>query len=310
MTDDRGDGAPQVLLLDASDGRELGPAIPGGGSEADWAVTGEIAYVRDGNIWATRLNEPSRQLTTAGGEAPSWSPNGNELAFVRDGHIWTMDADGSGQQMLSSMKALTPVWSPDGRYIAFSHAGSTFAISLWVMHADGRCARAVRRAGVWSSYTRPSWIPLPGSAPEEGRPPCGAQPLTKPDLTEAARRLRARRATLRYRVRTMPGIDGRAVFRTRAKVAVPTPRGVRRRRFTLAHVRFTAGSKGAALLRHRLSPRAMRILRRNGALRLRVVVRVRDEAGDSATARRPLTLIAPRPSRLGKTRLSVAPSSP
>jgi dipeptidyl aminopeptidase/acylaminoacyl peptidase len=287
-TDARRDGTPRVLRLAASDGRELGVVTPNGGSDADWAVTGEIAYVHEGDIWATRLGELPRRLTTEGGAAPSWSPDGNELAFERAGRVWVMRADGGDPRALSPAGATAPTWSPDGRYIAFAGQGNEFSPQIWVMHADGRCPRAV---GVWAYL--PFWRPLPGSPVVDGRPPCGAQPLVKPDLTNSARRVRLLKSTLRYRFSTVARIAGRAIFRTRVKALVSTPAGVRRRHLILARVRFKAGANGVVRIKRRLSPRSMRILRRNRALRLRVAVSVRDGAGDSAVARRRLTLIAP-----------------
>jgi hypothetical protein len=297
-TGERNDGgAPHLGLLATSDGGERGQVGPSGASDADWAITGDIAYVQRGNIWITRLEGATQQLTTAGGAAPSWSPDGDQIAFERGGHIWAMRADGGDQRRISNVEATALAWSPDGRHIAFSHPEGLSA-ALWVMHADGRCARVVRRAGVWTLFTDPFWQPLPGSPARTGRPTCGARPLAKPDMTRSPRRVRVTRSALRYRFRTVPGVAGHAVFRTRANVVARTRRGVVRRHLTLARVRFSAGPKGVVRLRPRLSQKNMRILRGNNSLQLRAIVTVRDEAGDSATARRRLTVVVPHARRL------------
>lgn len=62
------------------------------------------------------------------GMYPTWSPDGSKLAFMsaRNGptEIFTMNADGSGQDLLVSMptgSAINPRWSPDGRHVVFVH---------------------------------------------------------------------------------------------------------------------------------------------------------------------------------------------
>lgn len=69
----------------------------------------------------------------------SGAPSG-EIAFVRDGDIWVMDADGGNARQLTSTAAdHQPVWSPDGRRLAFLRGSR----QLWVMDADGSDARRV-----------------------------------------------------------------------------------------------------------------------------------------------------------------------
>ena len=66
-------------------------ALVGPGVGAQTALTGEIAYVQEGNIWVRDLaTGQARQLTTDGQSIlPAWTPDGQSLIFVsgRDGNV-------------------------------------------------------------------------------------------------------------------------------------------------------------------------------------------------------------------------------
>ncbi len=76
-------------------------ALVGPGVGAQTALTGEIAYVQEGNIWVRDLaTGQARQLTTDGQSIlPAWTPDGQSLIFVsgRDGNseIYRMNPDGA-----------------------------------------------------------------------------------------------------------------------------------------------------------------------------------------------------------------------
>lgn len=171
----RGEGLPRVAMLD-TDGREVGAIAGNGASDAEWAASGDIAYVQDGDLWTTRVGGIPRRLTTDGGSSPSWSPNSRLLAFVRSGQIWTIRADGSRERRLSNGPAATPTWSPDGRYIAFARPSGWMDYrgmgAIWVIRANGRCPHAIQRTySGFSGYGSPSWRALPG------RPVGGSRPI-------------------------------------------------------------------------------------------------------------------------------------
>ena len=124
------------------------------------------------NIWlvngdGTNLR-PLTELTAdnAESESPQWSPDGSQIAYASaralDGsdaantnnacNIWVMNADGSGQQALTSLTALglsdcpIPIWSPDGSQILYSSTqaldgsnavNANTAYNVWAMNADG-----------------------------------------------------------------------------------------------------------------------------------------------------------------------------
>lgn len=69
-----------------------------------------------------------------------WSPDGSKILFVKSNRayssslqeIWVMNADGTGETLISDDDARGPFWSPDGTRIAFYLDGET-----WVAPVDG-----------------------------------------------------------------------------------------------------------------------------------------------------------------------------
>jgi Tol biopolymer transport system component len=78
------------------------PAISSDGSRLLWTNTKEEDFPQ---IWVMDLESGGKeQLTSKGGEAPCWSPNGSQIAYAKfepDGHIWIMNADGSAKRQLT-----------------------------------------------------------------------------------------------------------------------------------------------------------------------------------------------------------------
>ena len=108
---------------------------------------------------------------TDGGDAPGLP--GRIVFSARDAggtfQIFTMDADGSRRKQLTSFprggSAFDPAWSPDGTRIAFAtgHEATTLGPSLYVMDADGRNMRPLKRLPYASPTAlvgeAPAWSP-------------------------------------------------------------------------------------------------------------------------------------------------------
>jgi len=104
---------------------------------------------------AARLNDSAwtraRQLTTGGGWAGRWSPDGRAIVYSRSDGLWLIAPQGGKpRQLLKADPAAEPApelaqWSPDGRtiyYKAFEPAGWS---SLWSIPAAGGTPRLLIR---------------------------------------------------------------------------------------------------------------------------------------------------------------------
>ena len=100
---------------------------------------------------------PPRQIREA-----AWSPDGRKIVYVSrsDRNTWDLyliNADGSGQRMLTSVGSATTAWSPDGRKIAFVGppiADGSDRRSLFVINVDGSGKRRLASKG-----GDPAWSP-------------------------------------------------------------------------------------------------------------------------------------------------------
>jgi hypothetical protein len=89
--------------------------------------------------------------------------------------------------------------------------------------------------------------------------------------------------------RATPGLTGTATFPSAKKVGVS-----RRQKVTLARKSFRVPASGKVTLKVRLSKKSFRILRRNRKIKVRLKVTLKNPAGATSTARKTITLEAPK----------------
>ena len=133
---------------------------------------------------------------------------------------------------------------------------------------------------------------VPLAVPATAQPPARTPRVRLLDLRGAPDRIRLKRSRrFTYRFRAAPGLRGKVVMRTRARVRVAARA---RRHLTPASERFRSPASGRVVLKIRLSRKEMRVVRLNGRLKLRVRVSVTDSQGRVTRAARNLTLLPPR----------------
>lgn len=134
----------------------------------------------------------------------------------------------------------------------------------------------------------PSAPPSTPPAPPQSTDTDARPRLSPPRLPARRRHAVSARRMFAFALRAERGVKGRATFRLARRT------GGLRRGALLASRRFSVGRRGKVRVRLRLAPARFRALRRAGRLRVALTVTVRDPAGRTASARRRLTLIAPR----------------
>ncbi|HEX3234114.1 MAG TPA: BTAD domain-containing putative transcriptional regulator [Gemmatimonadales bacterium] len=124
-------------------------------------VTGELQLFlvrrKSDSTWGT-----ARQLTTAGGWAGRWSPDGRSIVYCRADGVWLIDDQGRGNRQLfeagdsGSPSPELALWSPDGRTIYFKAFDAAGSSSLWAISPSGSAPRLLVR---FDDPSRPSSRP-------------------------------------------------------------------------------------------------------------------------------------------------------
>ncbi|MDF2049550.1 hypothetical protein [Arthrobacter sp. Cr_A7] len=131
------------------------PATASRGDDRRGPENGDIAFGRFDpalaglSLWVAESDgSRQRRLTEDQANFSDWAPDGNRIAFdfIDDTgvHIATIDPDGQHRTAVTSAAGVqeSPQWSPDGQSIAYNGFPfpvdeANFAISIWVMGADG-----------------------------------------------------------------------------------------------------------------------------------------------------------------------------
>jgi Tol biopolymer transport system component len=145
---------PDIYSLSPSD-HELAQLTFSGGSDPVPSPDGrQVAFARDGDLWAMSANGERQRLVARNAVEAAWAPDSRTLAYTRPGSngIRTVRADGRGDRLLFPGDADAPAWSPDGRSLAFLRVR---AMLYRLAVVRGRKKRLLGSA----SIDRPSWSP-------------------------------------------------------------------------------------------------------------------------------------------------------
>jgi|GEM_PF-6773309 Tol biopolymer transport system component len=159
-----------VMNFDGSGQTRVSPNVASSFTDTDptWSPDGtQIAFgsTRSGgwNIWVVNVDGSGlHRLNDHFGIEPTWSPDGAHIAYVDNDTIREMNADGSGDHVLSAPTPDryddSPDWSPDGSRLAFAQRNfDGTASAIYSIAADGSDKRQLT-SGAYADY-RPAWSP-------------------------------------------------------------------------------------------------------------------------------------------------------
>jgi WD40-like Beta Propeller Repeat len=150
----------------------------GTGVQPAWSPDGELAFVRDGEVYVEARRVGS-------GDRPQWTPDGRSLLVERD-EIRLLDVESGEERLLA--RGTVPELSPDGGTVAFVRGSSLHSISI-----DGTASR--RWAGLADPVVTLRWLsdsaiaaleqdPLTGMTRIERVGPDGEKQVIARDLGE------------------------------------------------------------------------------------------------------------------------------
>ena len=133
----------------------------------NWGTSGEIAFIRRGEVFTLDPNGGSATRLTSGmryAAFPNWSPDGTRLAFARGGNILKLNVETHKSRRIRGKRLhlSQPVWSPNGKKIVCS-VGIEES-KLLIMRTDGTRKRFPNPdIGIEMDefHTEPDWQPLP-----------------------------------------------------------------------------------------------------------------------------------------------------
>lgn len=128
------EGEALYVVADEVEGR-------GTGVQPAWSPDGELAFVRDGEVYVDERRVGS-------GDRPQWTPDGRSLLVEREG-IRLLDVESGEERLLT--RGTLPELSPDGGTVAFVRGSSLHSISI-----DGTAPR--RWAGLADPVVTLRWL--------------------------------------------------------------------------------------------------------------------------------------------------------
>jgi TolB protein len=141
-------GSPNSLYIMNADGSAVRRITPPGreAQYATWSLSGNriaFTYVIDGgfDLFTIRPDGTGlRRLTHngAGGQNnwAMWSPDSRRIAWGRGDAIWIMNADGSGQHLVTQAGGVPGAWAP-GPFITLGCRSKGGKVGLCVVRPDG-----------------------------------------------------------------------------------------------------------------------------------------------------------------------------
>jgi Tol biopolymer transport system component len=155
-------GGAAIFVVDANGEQPRQLTRRTGEFDPAWSPSGEIAFIRDDDIYVMKADGTAAHRVTRGDPLlidsdPAWAPDGRRIAFDRDGAVFVVNRDGSGLRRLvrgTGNSIPTPAWSPDGQTIGYTQEIDD---EIYVVRADGRGLRPITHNS--KDDAAPQWSP-------------------------------------------------------------------------------------------------------------------------------------------------------